>query len=119
MSAPAPNYAHRATFLKGHDGDSFWLSVDFGMNTHGVTLVLPLYVRLHGVDALELSQAGGGAARDFTTAKLQAAQRIVAQTIRPDGVSVGEEKFGRWLTRVFVDDDELSDLVRAAGFAKP
>src|SRR6266498_3911003 len=118
MPAPVPNFAHPAFFLQGHDGDSFWLRVDFGMNTHGVRLILPLYVRLYGVDAVELSSPTGPAAAGFTTSTLAAAARIVVQTIKPSGSPVGEEKYGRWLCRVWCDDDELADLVQAAGFEK-
>jgi endonuclease YncB( thermonuclease family) len=118
VSAPTPNYAHRATFLKGHDGDSFWLSVDFGMNTHGVQLILPLYCRLWGIDAWELSQQHGLDARDFTDGLLSSAKQITVQTIRPDGRMVGLEKYGRWLVRVWADDDELADALRAAGYEK-
>lgn len=119
MSAPVPNYAHRATFIKGHDGDSFWLQVDFGMNTHGVRLTLPMYIRLWGIDAIELSSKGGADARDFTNAALSSAQVITVQTLKPDGSYVGDEKYGRWLARVWAGDTELADALRAAGYEKP
>lgn len=118
MSAPIPNYAHRATFIEGHDGDSFWLSVDLGVNTHGIRFVMPMYVRLYGIDTWELTQPKGVAARGFTIASLAGAQQITVQTIRPDGRQVGEEKYGRFLARVWADDAELADLLRAAGFEK-
>lgn len=119
--APTPNYAHLATFIKGHDGDSFWLAVDFGMNTHGVKLTLPMYLRLWGIDAYELFDPNGkGAdARDLTNALLQSAKVITCQTLKPDGTYVGDEKYGRWLARVWVDDEELADALRAAGYEKP
>lgn len=118
MTAPTPNYAHRATFLKGHDGDSFYLAVDFGMNTHGVKLVLPLYLRLYGVDAWELSQPKGPDARDFTNAALSSAKVITVQTLKPDGSFVGLEKYGRWMARVWCDDQELADALRQGGYLK-
>jgi endonuclease YncB( thermonuclease family) len=128
MSAPVPNYAHKATFIEGHDGDSFWLAVDFGANTHGIKLVLPMYVRLVGIDTWEIPPAKespvadpgfkkGYAARDFTNARL-ASGPITVQTIKPDGKTVGEEKYGRFLARVWVGADELPDLLRASGFEK-
>lgn len=118
MPAPIPNYAHKATFIRGHDGDSFWLAVDFGMNTAGVRLVLPCYIRLYGIDTWELAQPRGIEARDAVNAWLSTAVTITVQTIRPDGRNVGEEKYGRWLARVFVGDDELSNLLRDNGFEK-
>lgn len=118
MTPPVPNYCHNATFLAGHDGDSFWLSVDFGMNTHGVKLVLPLYCRLYGIDAWELSQPKGLDARDFTTEVLRTAGSIVCQTLKDDGRTVGEEKYGRWLVRVWADGQELAVLLRENSFEK-
>ena len=118
MVAPIPNYAHKATFVKAHDGDSFWLNVDFGQLTMGVKLELPMYIRLWGIDTWELSQPKGPEARDFTTLKLSTAQKITVQTIKPDGTQVGLEKYGRWLARVWADDDELQDLLRSNGFEK-
>jgi endonuclease YncB( thermonuclease family) len=127
VSAPVPNYAHPAAFLQGHDADSFWLSVDFGMNAAAVKLVLPCYVRLAGIDAWEVPPAHGSpldpdfakgyAARDFTNQALQRGP-VVVQTIKPSGAQVGKDEYGRWLARVFVGPDELSDLLRANGFEK-
>jgi endonuclease YncB( thermonuclease family) len=127
MTAPIPNWAHPATFLKGHDGDSFWLNTDFGLNTAGVRLVLPTYIRLYGIDTWEIPPAQGSpldpgyqkgyAATVFTNAQLSAGP-IIVQTIKPTGSNVGDEKYGRWLARVFVGDNELSDLLRANGYEK-
>lgn len=118
MTAPIPNYAHKARFLQGHDGDSFWLAVDFGRLTSGVKLELPLYVRLYGIDTWELSQELGKAARDFTNNALSTAKSIIVQTIKPDGKALGEEKYGRFLASVWADDMSLADLLRANGFEK-
>jgi endonuclease YncB( thermonuclease family) len=127
MTVPTPNYAHKATFLKGHDGDSFWLSTDFGLNTAGVRMILPTYLRLYGIDTWEIPPIAaspfdpghllGFQATEFTNSHLLRGP-IVVQTLKPTGVSVGEEKYGRWLARVWVGDDELSDLLRSNGFEK-
>lgn len=116
--APIPNYAHKARFLQGHDGDSFWLSVDFGRLTSGVRLELPLYVRLYAVDTWELWQPMGKEARDFTNKTLTEAELIIVQTIKPDGRSLGEEKYGRFLAWVWADDKLLSDLLKENGYEK-
>jgi endonuclease YncB( thermonuclease family) len=118
MASPQPNYAHKASFLRAYDGDSFWLEVDFGRLTSGVTLTLPLYLRLYGIDTWELNQPGGFAARDYTTKLLLSGEPIVVQTLKPDGKQLGQEKFGRFLARVWVGDDELAELLRAAGHEK-
>jgi endonuclease YncB( thermonuclease family) len=118
MFAPIPNYAHKARFIQGHDGDSFWLAVDFGRLTSGVKLEMPLYVRLYGIDTWELSQPLGKEARDFTNKTLSEAGSIVVQTIKPDGKALGEEKYGRFLAWVWADDILLSDMLRSNGFEK-
>lgn len=120
MAVPTPNYAHRATYIEGHDGDSFWLRVDFGMNTHGVRLELPLYVRLYEFDAVELHDPSGVglAAAEFVDRLMASGAPIVVQTVKDDGKTVGEEKYGRWLARVWVGSKYLPDLLRENGFEK-
>lgn len=118
---PVPNYAHNATFLKVHDGDSFWLSVDFGRLTSGVTLEIPLYFRLAGIDCWELNdpQGRGTAARDYARLVLADAERIVIQTYKPESGRAQElEKYGRVLADVWVDGDLLADVLRAGGHEK-
>jgi len=117
VSAPAPNYAHKATFVAPHDGDSFWLRVDFGKLTHGITLDPLFYIRLAGIDCWELSQPLGPKARDFSTNMLSK-EPIVVQTVKPDLSNLGLEKYGRLLCNVWVGDDLLSDLLRIAGYEK-
>jgi endonuclease YncB( thermonuclease family) len=112
VPAPVPNYAHPAKFLQEHDGDSFWLAVDFGRLSHGVNLVLPLYVRLADIDCWELSQPLGPAAAHFTASTLTKAPAVTVQTYKE------LEKFGRVLCRVWAGDDYLPDLLRAGGYEK-
>ena len=125
---PEPSYAHRATFVEVHDGDSFWLEVDFGKLTTGVTLSLPLYFRLAGIDAWEIppgakspldpGYAKGYAAREFTRGCLARAKAIVIQTLKPTATSAETEKYGRVLADVWVDGRLLADLLRQAGMEK-
>lgn len=125
---PQPNYCHHASWLAPHDGDSFWLSVDFGKLTAGVRLTLPLYFRLYGIDTWEIPSAAkspldpgyekGYAARDFTAATLAGAKEILVQTIRPTATTASEEKYGRVLADVWADGRLLSELLRQAGHEK-
>lgn len=110
--APAPGYAHYARYVSNHDGDTAILVVDFGTLTHGVTLELPLTVRLADIDTWELGQAKGAAARDFTHAALAGATTLVLETFK------AQDKYGRVLARVWFDGRYLPDELRAAGFAK-
>jgi endonuclease YncB( thermonuclease family) len=70
-------------------------------------------VRVHGINAPEVRDAGGAAARDY------------AATLAPPGTAVmlvatKEDKFGRFLARVVLPNgDSLGDLMIAAGHAAP
>jgi micrococcal nuclease len=70
-------------------------------------------VRIHGINAPELSDAGGAAARDY------------AGTLAPPGTAVilvasKKDKYGRFLARVILPNgDSLGDLMIAAGHAAP
>lgn len=112
MTPPLPNYAHTAKLLQEHDGDSFWLAVDFGRLSHGVNLILPLYIRLADIDCWELDQPKGIEARDYTSWILKSAGTITVQTFKD------LEKYGRVLCRVWADGDYLPDLLRAHGMEK-
>lgn len=129
MSAPVPNYACRARYLGGHDGDSFWLRVDRGQLTHGYKDDPSWYVRLAGIDCWEITgrphpkdptHAKGRAAYDFTDAVLIKAKVITVQTLHPDDPlkSPDLEKYGRVLAHVWVDDQLLADLLRENGHEK-
>lgn len=119
--APRPNYAHHATVLSVHDGDTITFRVDRGQITHGITDDPTWTVRLFGIDTWELSGAHkekGAAARAFTADVLSKAHTITVQTIHPDLRPPALEKYGRVLAAVWVDDDLLSDLLRAGGHEK-
>jgi endonuclease YncB( thermonuclease family) len=70
-------------------------------------------VRVHGINAPEVKEAGGAAARDY------------AAGLAPTGTAVllvasKEDKFGRFLARVILPNgDSLGDLMVAAGHAVP
>jgi endonuclease YncB( thermonuclease family) len=121
MSAPAPSYAYKASYLSNADGDTIRLRVDRGQITHGVLDDPTWTVRLYGIDTWERTgkdKVKGLAARAFTEATLKGARRIVVQTIHPDLRPPEMEKYGRVLCRVWVDGELLSDLLRAAGHEK-
>lgn len=127
MSAPAPNYVHRARLARqdeipkrAHpvsDGDSFYLRLDFGFY-NGVKLDPVVYIRLKGIDTHELSQPGGVEARQFTLDQLLGAGQVTAGTEKPIiGGSFGST-LGRTVAQVWVDDDDLAVILREGGHAK-
>jgi len=121
MSAPQVTYAYHATYVSNHDGDTIVLNVDRGQLTHGIWDRPQWTVRLYDVDTWEMTgkdKAKGVLARDFTSMVLRGAQRITVQTIHPDLRPPELEKYGRVLCRVFADDNDLADLLKAAGHEK-
>lgn len=127
LTAPIPNFAHAASYIATHDGDSFWLRVDRGQLTQGIKDDPTWYIRLFGIDTwevggpkhpLDLDRARGRAAKDFTALTLTATHRIIVQTIHPDLRPAELEKYGRILARVWVDGVLLEDLLRADGHEK-
>jgi len=121
MTAPQVTYAYKAAYVSNHDGDTIVLDVDRGQLTHGIWDRPRWTVRLYDVDTWEVTgkdKAKGALARDFTSMVLRGAQRITVQTIHPDLRPPELEKFGRVLARVFADDSDLADLLKAAGHEK-
>lgn len=83
------------------DGDTLWLKPDSGL--------APRKVRLLGLDAPELCQAGGEAAR-------AALQGLVAG--KPVQVKVNfQDKYGRDLARLRVDEGDVGAAMVSAGHA--
>jgi endonuclease YncB( thermonuclease family) len=121
MTTPRPNYAHHATVVSVHDGDTITFRVDRGQITHGITDDPTWTVRLFAIDTWELTgpdKLKGQAAKAFVLAALAGAHTITVQTIHPDLRPPELEKYGRVLAAVWVDDELLSDLLRAGGHEK-
>lgn len=118
MTAPTPNYAHKATLDRVVDGDTYWLRLDLGTYA-GVRDELVVDVRLEGIDIVERGDALGPAARRAAEAILSEADRIIVQTSKPDLTAPIGATFARTRGRVWVDGQDLADVLRAAGYEKP
>ncbi len=91
------------------DGDSIvvHLGISPSMELHGI------HVRLQGINAPELRHEGGPAARDFLRSLLPEGADITL-------VSSQEDKYGRLLARVLLDDgSDASSLMLSSGNAAP
>ncbi len=91
------------------DGDSIVVHVRIapGLELHGI------HVRLQGINAPELRHEGGPAARDFLRSLLPEGAEITL-------VSSQEDKYGRLLARVLLDDgSDASSLMLSSGNAVP
>lgn len=126
MAAPVPNYTHRARLarqdeiptraLPVSDGDTFHLRLDLGTYV-GVRVDPVVRIRLAGIDTWELHQPNGLEARAFTLTQLLRGVPVTVATEKPI-VSAAGETLGRTVGRVWIGDDDLADLLRAAGFEK-
>lgn len=101
-----PVYVYRASCVRVIDGDTYVLSIDYGFHQSG-----EWHVRLHGVNAPELSTAEGKAARDYVQSLLTPSRPLVVQTFKD------QRSFERWVCDVWIEDESLADLLVAAGHA--
>lgn len=108
MPEVAPCYRYRATLGRVIDGDTYVLVIDLGF-----FVAVALHVRLRAVNAPELHAAGGAAARDYANGVLTAAKEIVVESYKD------ERSFERWICDVYVDGEDLGDVLVAAGMAVP
>lgn len=102
-------FQYPATIVSWIDGDS--CKVD--RQTKPGETIKAEDVRVHGINAPELKDAGGAAARDYALGLAPAGTSVLL-------VASKEDKFGRFLARVILPNgDSLGDLMIAAGHAEP
>lgn len=131
MTPPVPNYVHYARLARPdeipkraqpvHDGDTFYLRVDLGTYTGNMRIDPVIQIRLKGIDTYELGDEVGDigqAARDFTRQQLSGAGIVTVATEKPIVHTPFGTTLSRTIAQVWVDDDDLADLLRAAGFEK-
>lgn len=98
--------------VRVHDGDTFLLEIDQGCGDRRVE-----WIRLSGIDVWEMSQQLGPSARAFCINAFAQASKITIQTFKTKS---GEDvtSFIRYVADVWVDNESLAGLLRAAGFEK-
>lgn len=106
-------HTYRCKLIRVIDGDTVELSVDLGFN-----LQYRATFRLHGVNAPE-SRTSNSAEKELGLRSKQwltdtlGDHAIVAQTMKDDV----QEKFGRYLVRLFIGDRCVNDAMIAEGMA--
>lgn len=92
-------YTYAARVLRVVDGDTLDLFIDPGFEMK----MINERVRLRGINAPELSTAGGAGAREFLTGLLEPCPIVVIRTTRASAVTGSDAKgmFGRWLVDLF------------------
>ena len=108
-------YWYQATVISIHDGDTMTLDIDMGRR-----LRTDDSIRLYGINAPELSQAGGKEARDYLRTLCP-----IGSTVRIRTFKNKEDKYGRWLGKIYIispiDNDSticVNDLLVSSGHAK-
>lgn len=82
-------YNYQASLIRVVDGDTVWLRVDLGFR-----MFAELSFRMAGIDAPEMNQAGGAAAKArLTELMLALGPTFPIQTTKAD-------KYGRWLVTI-------------------
>lgn len=114
VAVPAEDYVRRVSSTKRvHDGDTFLFEIDQGMGDKREA-----WIRLKGIDVIELHDTRGEAARRYAERHLTTAKEVIIQTFKTRG---GEDvtTFLRYVADVYVDGVSLATLMRDAGYEKP
>lgn len=98
-ASPKDLYTYRAYLERVIDGDTLKLHIDLGFDTF-----IAETVRLRGIDAPERKTEKGQAAKRFVTRQIKQANEIIVRTH-------WEDKFGRYLVDVWVDDEYLNQYL--------
>jgi micrococcal nuclease len=105
-------YQYRATITEVYDGDTITADIDLGFNTWRRNE----HLRLDGIDTPELRgdrKVEGIAARDALAARILGRDLIIC-TIKDR-----QEKFGRYLVRIYDGDVLINDWLITLGHAVP
>jgi endonuclease YncB( thermonuclease family) len=107
----ATTYQYRVTPGQVHDGDTLWCTIDLGFYITHTTKI-----RLAGINAPELSTSTGPASRDALAGYISGhLGQWTAVTYKS-----GEEKYGRWLARLYAPDgSDVCAWMLANGYAVP
>jgi len=94
-------YEYRAKVRSIYDADTLRLDIDLGFGTW----IADQPIRLNGIDATELGQDGGKAARDWLRARIPIGTDVLLITYRDK-----TEKYGRYLGDIFAPDDVVTSV---------
>ena len=102
-----PAYRYAVELITAHDGDTYKFDVDLGFGSH-----LKIWVRLLEWGCPELKTNDGKLAQKIAEHALTQAKQILIETVKD------EQTFYRWLARVYVDGQDIGEILHAAGLAE-
>ena len=101
-------YEYKAKVLKVVDGDTIDLEIDHGMHIKSVQRI-----RLYGIDAPERFTPDGREATTWLRGMIEN-EEVTIRTIKDR-----TEKYGRYLGEIFIDGDNVAEMMIAQDMAKP
>lgn len=102
-------YTYQATVLRVIDGDTIDIDIDLGF-----AIRQKMKIRLHGINAPETSTPEGKVAKRWLAEKLPVGTSIVVKTVKDR-----QEKYGRYLGTVFLNDVNINALLIEERLAIP
>lgn len=105
-------YEYKAIVTSVYDGDTLTALVDLGFHTK-----LTIKVRLYGIDTPELR---GDNREEGLTSKKRLEELVLNKEVILKTYKDKQEKFGRWLADVFVEENtkSINDILIEEGLAK-
>ena len=100
-------YWYSAEVISNYDGDTITLNIDMGCRIYTINSI-----RLYRINTPELSQPGGKEARDFLSILLPPKSKVRIRTFKNK-----EDKYGRWLGEIYIEDICLNDRLVQLGYA--
>lgn len=100
-------YLYNAKVVSVTDGDTVVLDVDVGFH-----MTMRGAFRLYGINAPETSTSEGLASKAYLKDRLPVGTQIVVQTHKNS-----QEKYGRYLAKIFLNDVNLNEEMVAKGLA--
>jgi endonuclease YncB( thermonuclease family) len=104
------DYRYDAVVKAVHDGDTVTVDVDLGFDTW----IHALKVRLYGLNAPELNTPEGKKSQAYLATLIPVGISVVIETQKDK-----QEKYGRWLATIFLNDANVNGKLIADGYAKP
>lgn len=104
-------YEYRAKIISVYDGDTMTAIVDLGFYVK-----VELKLRLMGIDTPEIrgeERPEGLVVRDYVR-EMVLEKEVIIKTYKDK-----QEKYGRWLAEIFLEDQNLNAHLLEKGMAKP
>lgn len=100
-------YEYQAKIVRVVDGDTVDVLVDLGFH-----ISIEMKLRLYGINTPELKEEAGKTARDYLF------NRLYNKTVTIKTYKDRQEKYGRYLSTVLLDGENINEDLVDKGYAK-